>query len=211
MAGGASSGRSRSGGVWAAYAACALALLYAAVSFYWAAGAPRASAPLGGELEALGRARDLGLIALVWVTGVLKVMAGLLALVRPWARTLPRRAMLAAAWGGALLLTLYGGALVAGQALVVGGIITPPGPVDWRALRWHLFLWDSWFLVWGLLLGVAACYHRHEASWRPPVSGFPDSSGAGRGCQWAYPGKKVGEELLRLGERGEVSGVLDKG
>lgn len=28
--------------------------------------------------------------------------------------------------------------------------------VDWYALRWHLLLWDPWFLVWGLLLGAAA-------------------------------------------------------
>jgi len=142
-----------------------LALLYAGVSFYWAAGGTAGLGTLGGELEALGRARDPGLITLVWVTGVLKVMAGLfvLALVRPWDRALPRRALLAAAWGGALLLTLYGGALVAGQALVVGGIITPPGPVDWRALRWHLFLWDTWFLVWGVLLGVAAWQYMRRA------------------------------------------------
>jgi len=50
-------------------------------------------------------------------------------------RALPCRVLLAAAWGGALLLTLYGGVLVVGQALVVGGIITPAGPVDWKTLR----------------------------------------------------------------------------
>jgi len=50
-------------------------------------------------------------------------------------RALPCRVLPAAAWGGALLLTLYGGVLVVGQALVVGGIITPAGPVDWKTLR----------------------------------------------------------------------------
>src|SRR5215204_4170529 len=35
-------------------------------------------------------------------------------------------------------------------------------------------------------------------------------SGAGRVCQWAYPAEKFGKELVRLGERGEVSGVLDE-
>ena len=90
MPGGRSSGRSRAG-AWAAYAACALALPYAAVSSYWATGGTAGLDSLGGELEALGRERDPALIALVWVTGVLKVVAGLLALalVRPWGRALP--------------------------------------------------------------------------------------------------------------------------
>jgi hypothetical protein len=48
------------------------------------------------------------LITLVWVTGVLKVVAGLLALARLWERALPRWPLLAAVWGGAVLLTTYG-------------------------------------------------------------------------------------------------------
>ena len=71
--------------------------------------------------------------------------------------------LLGAAWSEALLLSLYGGVQVLGQALVKGGIITPAGPVDWPALRWHLFLWDPWFLVWGLLLGVAAWQNMRRA------------------------------------------------
>jgi hypothetical protein len=50
-------------------------------------------------------------------------------------RALPCRVLLAATWGGALLLALYSGVLVVGQALVVGVIITPAGPVDWKTLR----------------------------------------------------------------------------
>jgi hypothetical protein len=41
-------------------------------------------------------------------------------------------------------------------ALVLAGVIDPAGPVDRTALRWHVLVWDLWFLVWGLLLGVAA-------------------------------------------------------
>jgi hypothetical protein len=44
--------------------------------------------------------------------------------------------------------------------LVELGMIRPVGSVDWVALRWHLELWDSWFLLWGLLLGTATwCFH----------------------------------------------------
>lgn len=116
---------------------------------------------VGGELEAMGRAASPALMVLVWGVGFAKVLAGLLALalVMPWGRVFPRWMMLAAGWGGATVLTLYGGVLVAVQALVVGAIIVPSGPVDWNALRWHLFLWDPWFLLWGVLLGVAAWHY----------------------------------------------------
>src|SRR5215211_189663 len=61
----------------------------------------------------------------------------------------------------------------------------------------------------------ASCTNRSPCS-PPPRLGitsqavFPEGSEGGRGSQWAYPAEKFGEELLRLGERGEVSGVLDK-
>jgi hypothetical protein len=35
-------------------------------------------------------------------------------------------------------------------------LITLSGAVDEHALRWHVFVWDLWFLVWGLGLGIAA-------------------------------------------------------
>lgn len=143
---------------WAGYAACVLALGHAAVSFYWASGGTAGLSTVGGELEAVGRAASPALAAVVWGVGVAKVLAGLLALalVMSWGRAFPRWTMLAAGWGGAIVLSLYGGVLVAVEALVVGGIVVPSGPVDWFALRWHLFLWDPWFLLWGLLLGGAA-------------------------------------------------------
>jgi len=39
---------------------------------------------------------------------------------------------------------------------VLTGVLDPEGPVDRTALRWHVMVWDPWFLVWGLVLGVAA-------------------------------------------------------
>ena len=113
----------------------------------------------------MGRARDPAIIALVWAAGVLKVVAGLvaLALVRPWGHMFPRWLLLAAAWGGAVLLTFYGGFFVAGEALVVSGVVPASESADWRALRWHLFLWDPWFLVWGVLLSVAAWHYTRES------------------------------------------------
>jgi hypothetical protein len=57
---------------------------------------------------------------------------------------------------GSLILVLYGGAAVLAGGLVLADVITPSGPVDRHALRWHVFLWDLWFSVWGVALGLAA-------------------------------------------------------
>ena len=150
---------------WAAYAACALALLSAVPSFYWALGGTAGLDTLGGTIEELGRAHDPRGVALGAVAGILKVAGGLLALalVRPWGRAVPRRLLLGAAWAASVVLTGYGGLLVAVGALVLTGVVSPAGPVDRTALRWHVLVWDLWFLVWGLLLGVAAWHSGREA------------------------------------------------
>ncbi|MFF5718009.1 hypothetical protein [Streptomyces buecherae] len=45
--------------------------------------------------------------------------------------------------------------LTGAQAVVEAGAIGASEPRDEKAFRWHLCLWDPWFLVWGLLLGAA--------------------------------------------------------
>jgi Protein of unknown function (DUF3995) len=166
-------GRSEQGPTWAAYAACAAALLYALVSFYWVLGGTAGIDTLGGSLEQRARAGDPGVLWLAGAAGVLKVVgAGVaLALVRPWGRVVPRALLLVAAWAGAVVLVLYGGVYVAGGALVLAGAIELAGPVDRAALWWHVMVWDLWFLVWGVLLGLAAWYRgRAEVS---RVGGVP--------------------------------------
>jgi hypothetical protein len=86
-----------------------------------------------------------------------------LALVRPWGRAVPRRLLLVVVGVASVVLTAYGGLLVAVGALVLTGVVSPSGPVDRTALRWHVMLWDLWFLVWGLLLGVAAWQYGRES------------------------------------------------
>ena len=150
---------------WAAYAACVLALLSALLSFYWAAGGTIGLDTVGGAIEELARARDPAGVALGLGAGLLKVAGGVLALalVRPWGGRVPRRLLGGVAWAASVVLALYGGLLVAVGALVLAGVIHPAGPVDRTALRWHVLLWDLWFLVWGLLLGVAAWHHGRQS------------------------------------------------
>ena len=150
---------------WAAYAACALALLYAVPSFYWGLGGTAGLDTVGGAIEELARTREPASVALGIGAGVLKIAGGLLALalVRPWGRAIPRRLLVGAAWAASMVLTAYGGLLVAVGALVLTGLVSPSGPVDRTALRWHVLLWDLWFLLWGLVLGVAAWHFGRES------------------------------------------------
>ena len=145
---------------WAAYAAGGWAFLFAAPSFYWAAGGTAGTGTLGPGIAAM--ASDPWFVAVVWATGVAKVLGGFLALalVRPWGRRIPRWALLAGAWVWGALLVLHGADFVAQGALALGGFVDVPASVPPAAIRWSTFLWGPWFLLGGLLFCVAA--------WRAP-------------------------------------------
>ena len=96
-----------------------------------------------------------------------KVVGGLLALalVRPWGRMIPRGWLLSGSVGASALLVVYGGLNVLLGALVLLGVIHPTGSVDRTALRWHVGVWDLWFLMWGILLALAIVgYWRRTAT-----------------------------------------------
>lgn len=157
----------------AARAAALLGVLYAAVSFYWALGGTALLDTVGGVFQKAGRNGSVGVDAVVWLTVALKLIAaglGLAAVRRParlGARR--RRQVRATAWTAAAILTLYGGVLSITGWLVQAGVISAAAHADHRALRWHAFLWDPWFLAWGVLLAVALKATRGRARRPPPV------------------------------------------
>jgi beta-phosphoglucomutase family hydrolase len=66
-------------------------------------------------------------------------------------------------WIEAGILTLYGFVLITIGLLVQAHVIHAFATADHRALAWHAYLWDPWFLIWGLLaIGVL------RAAARPP-------------------------------------------
>lgn len=135
---------------WTGYAACAWALVFAALSFYWAAGGTAGVHTLSKAIREPALRRDSGFVAILWATAVLKVLAGLLALafVRPWGATVPRRLLLVAGWGVAAFLTLYGGLGMTGALLTDLGVTESAAT---GSARWYLFLWDPIWVVGGLL------------------------------------------------------------
>jgi Protein of unknown function (DUF3995) len=167
MTGGTGAGRERPGraasgrravGTVAAYAAAVVAFAYALVSLYWALGGHALVATVGGYVEHLARRGGALPVLVALAAAAAKAVGGLLALalVRPWGRVIPRRWLLIGSSAASVLLVGYGGLNVLAGALVLLDVIHPAGQVDRTALRWHVGVWDLWFMVWGILLALAA-------------------------------------------------------
>lgn len=138
------------------------------MSAYWGAGGTALLDTIGGTLEHEGRARAAGVLVVVWATVVVKVAAsgiGLLAVAQPrWLTPRWSRVMRVAAWLEAVVLILYGGVLTLVGLLVQADIVRASIHADHKALRWHAFLWDPWFLVWGTLLATALALSRDPST-----------------------------------------------
>jgi hypothetical protein len=153
-------------GRWAAYGATAWAFVFAAISFYWAAGGLVGVDTLGEGMRELALARDPELGAITWITGILKVVAGLfaLSLVQAWGQRIPRWIRLAAVWGAGLLFIFYAvGNMVQHGSMAAGTSAIPEVLGSITAVRWHLLFWDPFWLLGGLLFVAAAFYHTRNA------------------------------------------------
>jgi Protein of unknown function (DUF3995) len=149
---------------WAGYAAAIWAFLFAAMSFYWALGGRIGLETIGDAITRPALAGDPTILAIVWITGALKVVAGVvaLALVQPWGRSVPRWTLLLAGWGASALFLVYGAANLVQDALIVAGAIATPAGLDATAARWHLFFWDPWWLLGGVFFALATrSFSRH--------------------------------------------------
>ena len=151
-------------GTVAAYAAAIVAFAYALMSLYWALGGHGLVSTVGGYVEQAARQGGILPVVIALAATLAKVAGGLLALalVRSWGRVVPRRWLLAGSAVASALLVVYGGLNVLLGTLVLSGVIHPTGGVDRTALRWHVGVWDLWFLAWGILLALAtaACWRR---------------------------------------------------
>jgi hypothetical protein len=153
-----------------AYAAAAWAFLFAAASFYWAVGGSVGEHTIAANVDEAGVADPL----LLWTTGALKVVAGLLALalVQSWGRRFPDRLLGAAAWLVAGGLVLYGALSFVDHVLMEVGARATPRALGSTAVRWHLALWDPFWILGGLLFFAAArAFRRDRSRLRPATRG----------------------------------------
>ena len=136
-----------------ARSASALMLLSAALSAYWAAGGTGLLDTVGGSIERWGRDGGAGVTLALTATVAIKLLAAWLpirAVRGPYARAVRRLA-----WLQAAILTIYGGVLTGTGVTIQAGLVNPGAHADWRALDWHAYLWDPWFLIVGLLVLAA--------------------------------------------------------
>jgi Protein of unknown function (DUF3995) len=163
--------RAAASGLRLAQAACVAGLAYAAISVYWALGGTWLLDTIGGTLEQQGRAGNPGIILAVWAAAVLKIIGAIVPLaaagVTPGqATTAWMRQMRVLAWLEAAILTVYGLALTGAGLLVQSGAIASAAGADHRALAWHAYLWDPWFLLWGVLVTASLVRSRQPRAAR---------------------------------------------
>jgi Protein of unknown function (DUF3995) len=163
--------RAAARGLRLAQAACVAGLAYAAISVYWAVGGTWLLDTVGGTLDQQAHAGNLGIILAVWAAAVLKIIGAIVPLaaagVRPrQVTTGQRRQMRVLAWLEAAILTIYGLVLTGAGLLVQSGVIGSAASADHRALAWHAYLWDPWFLLWGVLITAALVRSRQPRAAR---------------------------------------------
>jgi hypothetical protein len=68
------------------------------------------------------------------------------------------------AWAEAAILIVYGLVQTGAGLLVQADIIHASATADHRAMAWHAYLWDPWFLIWGLLVAASLLRGRYRRS-----------------------------------------------
>ena len=147
-------------GMLPALAGLAVGLAYAAISVYWAVGGRWLLNTLGISLSQPGQAGHLAALLAAWGATAVKAVAALMPLlaIGVWPRTANgrlRRLARVLTWIGAAILTGYGLVLTASGLLVQAGVIQATAPADRLAQKWHAYLWDPWFLIWGIFVFLA--------------------------------------------------------
>ncbi|MFI7585521.1 DUF3995 domain-containing protein [Spongisporangium articulatum] len=120
--------------------AAVIGLPYATLNLYWALGGHRWVSDYGTHI--IGGTGGFAAVSALLAAGMLvAVVAGLAATGRRehsgWTWT---------AWAAATGMAAYGAVLV---------LIGVPDALDAPVYRWHAYLFDPWYLVWGLTLGTA--------------------------------------------------------
>lgn len=133
--------------------ACGWAVAFATLHFYWALGGSRGLAVSAGPLaeERPGWFVALGL----WGVGAVCLTGAALGwrLTGPRPPGTPGRLLTALGWSACAVLLVRGAAL---QFLLLTGAAGPAIQISPEQRWWTLLLWNPWFLLGGVLFGLAA-------------------------------------------------------
>jgi hypothetical protein len=147
---------------WAGYAACVWCCVFAAMSFYWATGGIVGFVTLSPGIQKLALEPDPTFTAILWITGILKLVGGLLALalVRSWDRLIPRWMLLAVAWVGCVVMVVHGGDFLVRGMLWMSGVVNVPESVSATVIYGYALVWGPWWLLGGILFGATAWHYQ---------------------------------------------------
>lgn len=152
-------------GKWAGFTVAAWGSLFAVPSFVWALGGTfGVRATVAPSLVKLAHDRVTWFLAVLWVTGFLKLFGAMVGI------GLTRRR---GKWTGRFVVFCGGGAAVLlvwhGCLFIVHGVLVEAGaravaPDLFGLTRWYLYLWGPWFVAGGLAFAVAATHYvgRHD-------------------------------------------------
>src|SRR5690625_2236392 len=143
--------RLRTNKKWFIYTGIAWTVLFAFMSFYWAAGGMIGVKSLGGEIYQKALDRDQDFIPIVWGTGIIK-LGGVVLLVLLLGKNLPQRIekwlrLISIATG--IFFALYG--LMNFITISLAAVNILDFELDAYATKWRLMFWEPFWVLGGIL------------------------------------------------------------
>lgn len=141
-----------------AVAAFAWSLAFGLLNVFWAVGGTFGASTLSASIRELAMEAEPVFVATVWISGVGKIVGGLLplALAFGWWRRIPRRWLRNLCGLGGVLLTLYGLGDMVRSALILLDIWRSGVVDEVRTAWWYLFFWGPVWFTGGALYGATA-------------------------------------------------------
>ncbi|MFG3115573.1 DUF3995 domain-containing protein [Streptomyces sp. NPDC048197] len=147
-------------GAWPGLAAAVWGLLFAVPSFAWAMGMTfGARTTVSPSLVKLADDRVAWFVAVLWVTGLLKVVGALIGIGLTRRRGGRIGRLMVFCGGGAAVLLVWHGCLFVAHGMLVELGIGSVAPDLAGLTRWYLCLWGPWFIVGGLAFAAATTRH----------------------------------------------------
>ncbi|WP_020662626.1 DUF3995 domain-containing protein [Amycolatopsis benzoatilytica] len=153
---------------WPGRLAAAWGILFAIPSFVWATGTTfGADSTVSPTLVQLARDGVPWFIAVLVVTGLLKLFGAVigLGLLKPRSRW-AGRTLVFCGGGAAILLLWHGGLFVVQGVAVRAGLLTVPSEMN-PLVGWYLYLWGPWFILGGLAFAATVALHVRGSADRP--------------------------------------------
>ena len=141
--------------------ACAVGLLHAAFSLYWALGGRWLLETVGKGPEEMLNKTAIGATGALLLIALFKALAAVIPVLNAQGRMPWPRLWRGISWVGGIFLVLYGGVNTLVALGVLLGVIPSP-EYDRAAMLGHAFLWDPLFLLWGAAL-VGHLWQSREA------------------------------------------------